>query len=494
MDGGRSVRLFFFSDYEDDVHCTICGTGPVQTNRFKCLSCTKFELCLSCYRTVEEIHPVHSFLAVPDRPARPRAQSLASNGSGGSGGHATPEDMRLAFLRARGVVGSNGERLTPQSSNSSLNMPPRLPPKPMKHPGVLCFGCLGDIIGPRYSCAMCPSFDLCSKCEQLDPPITSPDGRHDVSHIVLKITVPVVEDWLVDEATDRARMMSREGSSSRRRRSSGSGRHQGHGGGWGVSGYDGAPYHPHPHDNYPPPPPGFGPPPPHYFGPPPTHHNPHGGPSAPLYVLNSAGQLQPQYGEMPLQPLALPGSSEAINRAVHQVLCRGCNRVIQGIRWLCAQCGSAPTFDLCSSCERSSHLIHNPLHCFLRITRPLQKALPPLLQLLPVLYDPTSPARFESLSSSGSSRSGSSEGINDAVVLHQNVLCDNCLEAICGPWMRCCHCSTSFDLCCECLSKIDHDPFHIFTKFTRRIDMPLFRELTRINGPHPQALLSFSIL
>lgn len=39
------------------------------------------------------------------------------------------------------------------------------------------------------------------------------------------------------------------------------------------------------------------------------------------------------------------------------------------------------------------------------------------------------------------------------------------------------HCSTSFDLCCECLAKIEHDQFHIFAKFTRRIDMPLFRDL-----------------
>ncbi|KAK4700126.1 hypothetical protein P7C70_g6126, partial [Phenoliferia sp. Uapishka_3] len=374
-------------DYEDDVNCSTCGAGPVQTNRFKCkkcfltrvgtfkclltqnmtrllgsigLSCVKFELCLSCYRTVEEIHPVHAFLAVPDRPARPRAGSMESVESPSSSRHATQEEMRLAFLRARGVVGSNGERLIANGSDTSPTTAPRPPPKPMKHQGVLCFGCLGDIVGPRYSCAVCPSFDLCTK---LEPPITSPDGRHEQSHILLKISVPVQDDWFIDEASDRARMMtrSREGSSVRRRRSP---RREVWSSRPGPS-YDqwGPPPPPlPPSGNYSP----YGPPPPHYF---PTSHR--GGPNP--YAVNLTGQ---QYGGMPLQPLALPGSVDQLNTLVHQVMCRGCSKVVRGVRWMCAQCGTSPTFDLCSFCERSSHLIHNPLHCFLVSASPDSEIFP----------------------------------------------------------------------------------------------------------------------
>lgn len=109
-------------DYDDDVHCTTCGTGPVQTNRFKCLSCSNFELCLTCYRIVEDVHPVHSFLAIPDRPARPRSSSLSQIGS-------TAEDVRLSYLRRS------------ESTTGSLTT--------VKHAGIICFGCREEIVGPR---------------------------------------------------------------------------------------------------------------------------------------------------------------------------------------------------------------------------------------------------------------------------------------------------------------------------------------------------------
>lgn len=63
-------------------------------------------------------------------------------------------------------------------------------------------------------------------------------------------------------------------------------------------------------------------------------------------MLDAAGQLTPPYGGMPLQPFALPGSADQLRQTVHQVLCRGCSRAIQGVRWMCAQCGTSPSFDL----------------------------------------------------------------------------------------------------------------------------------------------------
>lgn len=70
-------------------------------------------LLTSFVAPLQEIHPVHAFLAIPDRPARPRAQSFVGSVSGSSLAsheHATPEEIRLAFLRARGVDGRNGMR------------------------------------------------------------------------------------------------------------------------------------------------------------------------------------------------------------------------------------------------------------------------------------------------------------------------------------------------------------------------------------------------
>lgn len=106
--------------------------------------------------SLQDIHPIHSFLAVPDMPARIDPTSIASprlveGASVTSQDRASSEDMRLAFLRARGYVGMNGVRRDSVESRAreSREAAVRLPLKPSRHIGVICFGCLTEIVGAR---------------------------------------------------------------------------------------------------------------------------------------------------------------------------------------------------------------------------------------------------------------------------------------------------------------------------------------------------------
>lgn len=54
--------------------------------------------------------------------------------------------------------------------------------KNVVHPGVICDGCNGPIIGVRYKCTICDNFDYCEKCEEKN------NGEH--GHPLLKIISP----------------------------------------------------------------------------------------------------------------------------------------------------------------------------------------------------------------------------------------------------------------------------------------------------------------
>ena len=52
------------------------------------------------------------------------------------------------------------------------------------HPGVICDGCNGPIVGARYKCVICKDFDYCEKCEKKS------NGGH--GHPMLKIKNPEI--------------------------------------------------------------------------------------------------------------------------------------------------------------------------------------------------------------------------------------------------------------------------------------------------------------
>lgn len=88
------------TEYTEDSECTICRSLLFR-DRFKCISCLKFDLCRSCewtpavlevtrltlsmtgYQKVDEIHPAHAFLSLPDKPlplAGPSRNGFARSG------------------------------------------------------------------------------------------------------------------------------------------------------------------------------------------------------------------------------------------------------------------------------------------------------------------------------------------------------------------------------------------------------------------------------
>ncbi|CAD5120366.1 DgyrCDS8939 [Dimorphilus gyrociliatus] len=63
----------------------------------------------------------------------------------------------------------------------SLDVASNSEPSGQKHPGVICDGCDGDVVGYRYKCLQCPDYDLCWKCEK--------KNIH-VNHVMARITDP----------------------------------------------------------------------------------------------------------------------------------------------------------------------------------------------------------------------------------------------------------------------------------------------------------------
>lgn len=97
---------------------------------------------------------------------------------------------------------------------------------------------------------------------------------------------------------------------------------------------------------------------------------------------------------IPIDAFIIPKSkrsaslSPSVLPTVHKFcFCDVCDQAIVGTRWKCGMCIN---FDVCTDCLSKidrKHISHADEHCFIRITRPIQKFVSESIPLLPPFYD-----------------------------------------------------------------------------------------------------------
>ncbi|OWZ68671.1 hypothetical protein AYX14_00879 [Cryptococcus neoformans] len=397
-------------EYNEDLECTICRAA-LFSNRFKCVSCPKFDLCRSCYQKVDEIHPAHAFLSLPDKPLLPI------------------ETSRNAL--------NESEQPNPEVAGPQL----------VRHPGAFCHNCLQDIVGPRFHCAVCPSWDLCIQCEGIH--MAGGDGSGHLSdHIMMKIPVPLPTsevEAVSRRARDRWFQQDRTVATS--------------GGDPLVSSLS-QPYH--------------------------SRSSSPIGDNSTLYAPTATRVRNAS----PLPPSQIVNVSQR-DALDHGVRCGNCNEWIMGRRYQCANCPSDPVgFNLCSICELRSYRVHDPTHFFFKFDRPVHIPIRSYRPVLPPLYrHPVGKVPASALAT-----------INPRDptaylkhVMHRDTLCDVHGDQIRGVWLRCAHCAAGFDICLEAERIADHDATHVFVVFKARVDMAAFRQLADLAATHSKPLLRQSV-
>ncbi|KAF7798026.1 hypothetical protein EIP86_009238 [Pleurotus ostreatoroseus] len=157
----------------------------------------------------------------------------------------------------------------------------------------------------------------------------------------------------------------------------------------------------------------------------------------------------------------------------HGLRCKRCNMPIIGIRYQCANCPSKPEpYSLCAECEAHSYAVHDPMHVFFKLHRPVDIPLESSTPFIPILYGaPAGPP------GGAYRREQPKEYL--ASVLHSFALCDLCTNRIKGEWYRCVYCAK--DLCDMCESVDTHDCTHFFMVFKSTVDMKVFRQFARLD-------------
>ncbi|KAG8942320.1 hypothetical protein FRC03_003308, partial [Tulasnella sp. 419] len=114
---------------------------------------------------------------------------------------------------------------------------------------------------------------------------------------------------------------------------------------------------------------------------------------------------------------------------------------IVGVRYQCANCPSDPkSYNLCSSCENLSFIVHPLPHVFLKLNRRVDNPIFTPLPLLPVLYEESETGEYAHLQNDFEN------------LVHKETYCDLCMSPIEGAWFKCVYCNA--DLC------DDHEQLH----------------------------------
>jgi len=293
----------------------------------------------------------------------------------------------------------------------------------MIHPGVKCVHCLQDIVGARFHCAVCPSVDICSNCESAGLPGNLDSADGGHSSSHIMIKIPYpLPSEELQIASRRAKQL------------------------WDKEA---------PSDAEPPP-----------------------GRSRRDSLLSSyARTVMPN----------LDGQTSDASDDDHGMRCDACNSPIHGVRFQCAGCPSKPkSFNLCAGCETQSYAIHDPMHVFFKLPRPVDTPLESEFPMLPDLYK--IPA-------------GPPGGVYDSenpreyllALLHPSAVCDRCMSRITGEWFRCVYCA--IDLCDGCEAVDTHNNTHFFMVFKSSVNMQHFRLFAQLDTENaiPVQVVPYSV-
>ncbi|KIP04529.1 hypothetical protein PHLGIDRAFT_129451 [Phlebiopsis gigantea 11061_1 CR5-6] len=297
----------------------------------------------------------------------------------------------------------------------------------MTHTGVKCAHCLLEIVGARFHCAICPSIDICSNCESAGLPgnLDSSDDGHNSSHIMIKIPYPLPMQEL-ENASRRAQQL------------------------WGKDA---------------------------------ATVDEEG-------KKSRRGSLGSAYARTVIGPSASALDLDLHHGVAnsHNTRCDVCRKMILGVRYQCAMCPSKPQpFSLCSDCEARSYAVHDQMHVFFKLSRPVDNALEVDGPLLPILYRvPAGPPGGTYI------REQPKEYL--AGLLHSAAVCDRCMQRITGEWFRCVYCAT--DLCDNCEAVDTHNYKHFFMVFKSTVDMQKFRRFAQLDNAEahpPRAVVPFAV-
>merc|ERR1712223_2366688 len=88
------------------------------------------------------------------------------------------EELQVALTALTGPVYKLKVKLEDKAKDEGNS---RMARSAQVHWGVVCDGCDGPVVGPRYKCLVCPDYDLCATCESR--------GLH-VHHKMIRLPAP----------------------------------------------------------------------------------------------------------------------------------------------------------------------------------------------------------------------------------------------------------------------------------------------------------------